>query len=228
MNADTSLTNEQVEAIRLHVYGSFARTGRAPHEADLASATGVPLHDVAAALAQLARQRHLVLGKDGTIVMAHPFSSINLGFSVMGRSTLWWGGCAWDSFAIPHLVPDEPNVLVATTCPACGAAHAWTVTRKSPPDGSQLAHFLIPAVRVWDDVVRACGNQRLFCGETCIASWLETTGHARGSVFDLATLWRLARHWYDGRLDTPYRRREPAEAKEYFREAGLTGAFWGL
>jgi alkylmercury lyase-like protein len=228
MNADASLTDEQVEAIRLHVYREFARTGRAPHHADLASAAGVSVRDVPAGLAQLARQRHLVLGPEGAIVMAHPFSSINLGFSVMGRSTLWWGGCAWDSFAIPHLVPDEADVLVATTCLACGAAHAWTVTRKSPPAGAQLAHFLIPAVRVWDDVVRACGNQRLFCGEACIASWLETTGHARGSVFDLATLWRLARHWYDGRLDTPYRRREPAEAKEYFREVGLTGSFWGL
>ncbi len=43
----------------------------------------------------------------------------SFGFSVMGPDTLWWGGCAWDAFAIPNLVPDSPSVLVATTCPAC-------------------------------------------------------------------------------------------------------------
>ena len=46
--------------------------------------------------------------------MAHPFATIPLGFSVMGRATLWWGGCAWDAFALPHLLPDELAVLVAT------------------------------------------------------------------------------------------------------------------
>ena len=222
------VTDAQLENVRLHVYRTFAGTGRAPARDELASVSALPAEGVTAALARLAQQRHLVLDAAGAIVMAHPFSSINLGFSVMGADTLWWGGCAWDSFAIPHLVPAEPSVLVATTCPGCGAAHAWTVTRAAPPQGAQLAHFLIPAARVWDNVVRACGNQRIFCGDSCIASWLAATGHARGSVFDLATLWRLAQHWYDGRLDTPYRRREPVEAKEYFREVGLTGAFWGL
>ncbi len=45
---------------------------------------------------------------------------------------------------------------------------------------------------------------------------------------DLATLWRFAAHWYDGRLEAGYRRREPGEAADYFRSVGLHGAFWGL
>ncbi|WP_438854452.1 hypothetical protein [Agromyces sp. M3QZ16-3] len=36
--------------------------------------------------------------------MAHPFASIDLGFSAMGERMLWWGGCAWDSFAVPDLL----------------------------------------------------------------------------------------------------------------------------
>ena len=36
--------------------------------------------------------------------MAHPFSTVPLGFSVMGNRTLWWGGCAWDSFALRRWV----------------------------------------------------------------------------------------------------------------------------
>jgi hypothetical protein len=160
--------------------------------------------------------------------MAHPFASLPLGFAVMGRQTLWWGGCVWDSFALPHLLPDEPEVLVATRCPGCGAPHAWVVDRVGPPEGSQIAHFLVPARSMWDDVVRTCGNQRVFCGNDCLDRWLEAVGEQRGYVADLATVWRLASHWYDGRLDHGYRRREPAAAADYFRSVGLAGEFWGL
>jgi hypothetical protein len=82
--------------------------------------------------------------------------------------------------------------------------------------------------RVWDDVVHACANQRLFCGEGCVATWLERTGNQRGDVLDLPTLWRLAAHWYDGRLRRGYTRREPTAATAYFAEVGLSGPFWGL
>jgi hypothetical protein len=160
--------------------------------------------------------------------MAHPFSAIPLGFSVMGTQTLWWGGCAWDSFALPHLLPGEGEVLVATRCPACSRAHAWNVGTQRPPGGGQVAHFLVPAPRMWDDVVHTCRHQRLFCSEDCVSAWLRATGSERGYVMDLETLWRLAAHWYDGRMDRGYTRREPAQATDYLRSVGLAGPFWGL
>jgi Alkylmercury lyase len=216
----------ELEDLRLAVYRHLAATGRAPGVAALAAVFEVDEHDVRSGLRDLHEARHVVLDGD-TVVMAHPFATIPLGFSVMGRETLWWGGCAWDAFAIPHLVPDEPEVLVATTCPGCGAAHAWVVGTDGPPDGEQVAHFLVPVARMWDDVVHTCGHQRLFCSEACVDAWLSDRGNERGHVMDLATLWRLASHWYDGRLEPGYRRREPAEAAAYFAEVGLTGPFWG-
>jgi len=45
---------------------------------------------------------------------------------------------------------------------------------------------------------------------------------------DLFTLWSLAAHWYDGRPERGYVRREPVAAKDYLRSVGLTGPFWGL
>ena len=70
----------------------------------------------------------------------------------MGADTLWWGGCAWDSFALPHLIQAEVSVLVATRCPACQRPHAWDVNRNGPPDGHEVAHFLVPAAHMRDDV----------------------------------------------------------------------------
>jgi hypothetical protein len=207
------------EDVRLAVYRSFAATGRAPSRAELGDDD---------ALRQLAEARHLVLDGDGEVVLAHPFSAVPLGFSVMGSRTLWWGGCAWDSFALPHLVRDEPEVLVATRCPGCGHALSWVVGREAPPAGEELAHFLVPVARMWDDVVHTCGNQRLFCGRDCIDSWLAATGSSEGYVMDLAQLWRLAQHWYDGRLERGYQRRDPVSAKDYLYGVGLRGDFWGL
>ena len=218
---------EKVERVRREIYRRFAEHAVAATRPEIAAEIDLSTDEVDAAFATLHEQRHIVLGADGGIVMAHPFTSIDLHFSVKGHRTLWWGGCAWDSFAIPNLVPGEPSVLVATTCPGCGRAHAWTVTDQGPPDGDQLAHFLVPVPHIWDDVVHTCGHQRIFCGEECIGRWLRETGNVRGSVFDLATLWRLASHWYDGRLESPYVRREPVAAIAYFADAGLTGTFWG-
>jgi hypothetical protein len=216
------------EDLRLAVYRAFAETGRAPRPGELAARLDTDVQQVAAGLGELARGRHLALGDQGQILMAHPFSAVPLGFSVMGARTLWWGGCAWDSFALPHLLRDEDDVLVATRCPACGRAHAWHVSRHRPPDGDQVAHFLVPAARMWDDVVHTCAHQRLFCSEGCVDAWLAATGSARGYVMDLGTLWLLAAHWYDGRLERGYVRREPSQAASYLRGVGLTGSFWGL
>lgn len=213
--------------LRLAVYRSLADTGLAPSAEALAATLGQTDHEVQEGLRRLEEARHVVLGPGGEVVLAHPFATVALGFAVMGAHTLWWGGCAWDSFAIPHLVRHEPDVLVSTRCPGCDAALAWVVARDAPPAGGEVAHFLVPMAHVWDDVVRSCSHQRLFCSAGCVDAWLVATGNPRGYVMDLATLWRLARGWYAGRLDHGYVRRDPSSAAAYFRSVGLTGPFWG-
>jgi hypothetical protein len=218
---------EDLEDLRLSIYRGFA-AGHVPDIDTLAAALGRSRDAVRAGLQDLAQARHVALDDDGAIVLAHPFAAIPLGFAVMGQARLWWGGCAWDSFALPNLLSDEPEVLVSTTCPGCGRALAWMVGRDAPPVGREVAHFLVPVARIWDDVVHACRNQRLFCDRDCVDAWLDRTGQPLGYVMDLATLWRLAKGWYAGRLDRGYARREPSESRVYFRAVGLEGPFWGL
>lgn len=216
-----------VEDLRLAVYQSFA-AGRVPTIADLAVQLGTMKDDVRGGLFSLANARHLVLGPGGEIAMAHPFSAVPLGFSVMGRDALWWGGCSWDSFALPHLLPAQGPMLVVTRCPACLTPHAWDVSDKRPPEGDQVAHFLVPAAQMWDNVLHTCAHQRIFCSESCVDAWLAVDGRTKGDVIDLATLWRLAQNWYAGRLERGYQRRDPATAAHYLRSVGLSGSFWGL
>ena len=222
-----NLRGVEIEDLRLAVYGRFRR-GDIPRVADLAVELSVTSQQVRSGLATLAAGRHVALGPDGEMATAHPFTAVPLGFSVMGRDTLWWGGCAWDSFALPHLLPDQGPMLVATTCPRCDRAHAWRVDNQEPPAGDQVAHFLVPAARMWDDVVHTCRHQRIFCSEVCVINWLDRSGRQRGYLMDLTILWRLASGWYAGRLDRGYVRREPSAAAEYLRGVGLSDAFWGL
>jgi hypothetical protein len=81
-----------LEDLRVAVYRSFAGTGRPPELEPLANRFDTSQDAVVDGLRDLARARHLVLDSGDRIVMAHPFAAIPLGFSVMGRSTLWWGG----------------------------------------------------------------------------------------------------------------------------------------
>jgi hypothetical protein len=107
-----------LEDIRLTVYQSLATTGRLPVADRLAEIAGSPVR-AAEAIVKLAAQRAWALGSDGAIVLAHPFATTSFGYSVMSAQSLWWGGCCWDAFAIPHLVPNCGAVLVAGACPAC-------------------------------------------------------------------------------------------------------------
>ena len=53
--------------------------------------------------------------------------------------------------------------LTLTSCQPASAshsklhrAHAWRVDDREPPDGGQVAHFLVPVARMSDDVVYTC------------------------------------------------------------------------
>jgi hypothetical protein len=91
-----------LEDLRLAVYAG-CRRGRVPRIADLATEPLATREQVRSGLVTLAAARHLALGSDGEITMAHPFTAVPLGFSVMGRDTPWWGGCAWDSVCVAAL-----------------------------------------------------------------------------------------------------------------------------
>lgn len=225
LRARAEMENVHKDA-RFRIYDSFAKNGVAPTLEELAEHTSLGISEIQVILKDLASSRHIVIDDHYRILMAHPFSSIPLGFSVMGSSTLWWGGCAWDSFALPNLLSTQ--VVVATTCPNCSQAHSWRVDPNMAPSGQQIAHFLIPTNKMWDDVVYTCGNQRIFCNESCLNLWLEATRNDYGYSMDLQTLWKLSQSWYEGRLNYDYERREPTSATEYFKNVGLGGEFWGI
>jgi hypothetical protein len=67
-----------------------------------------------------------------------------------------------------------------------------------------------------------------FRSEPHVDRWCTDRGLPRGAVFPLATAWRLARAWYEGRLDPAWTRRTLDETQALFASLGLTGDFWRL
>lgn len=212
--------------VRVYVYRTFA--GKATVNAsDVALQFNITEDEALHSLRQLHDRHLIVLDTDRiNIVMAHPWATKNLGFVVASSQQKWWGGCAWDSFAIPSLINE--TCLVSTHCPACGQAMAIDVNPDRPPDNTSdwVAHFLVPVTEMWNDVVYSCSNQLLFCDRSHVELWLQKSGNAFGTVLDLPTLWTLATEWYKGRLTPEYRRRTADEAAEFFDSIGLKGKFW--
>jgi len=211
--------------VRVHLYRRLADDAHAITAVELARHFEAAPDEAVAALRAL-HDAHLVVLDEARerIVMAHPWATAPMGFVVASAQQKWWGGCAWDSFAIPALV--GATCLVATHCPGCGTPIALDVAPDEPPAGDQVAHLLVPVPRIWDDVVFTCSNQLLFCDDSHVDRWLRRTQRPRGAVLDLPTLWRLATGWYAGRLTPGYRRRNPEEAAAFFTTVGLTGDFW--
>jgi hypothetical protein len=61
-----------------------------------------------------------------------------------------------------------------------------------------------------------------------VRRWCEDRSARPGATVPLEQLWRLARSWYDDRLEPDWRRRTPAERQALLDAAGLTGPFWSL
>jgi hypothetical protein len=78
-----------VERVRRAVYDTFASHGRVPGTRRIGELAAVGEAEVKEAVAELAARRQLALDRSGNIVMAHPFTTLNLGFSVMGERNLW-------------------------------------------------------------------------------------------------------------------------------------------
>lgn len=212
--------------VRIYVYRTFADKAMV-NAKDVAFQFRITEDEALQLLRQLHDDHLIVLDIDRTnIVMAHPWAAKNLGFVVASSKQKWWGGCAWDSFAIPSLINE--TCLVVTRCPACGHTLSIDVEPDRPPNETNdwVAHFLVPVTEMWNDVVYSCSNQLIFCNREHVDQWLQKTGNTLGTILDMFTLWTLATEWYKGRLTPEYRRRTANEAAEFFANIGLKGDFW--
>jgi len=128
--------------LRRAIYDRTIRTGRVPTAAEL----GVSIEE----LQELAGQRIIVLGDDGTIVMAAPFSGVPTPFVVRTAEASYFANCIWDALGVSPMLGVDSTI--ETSCPDCDAPLALEV-RGETLLGDGVVHFSVPTRQWWSDIV---------------------------------------------------------------------------
>lgn len=68
----------------------------------------------------------------------------------------------------------------------------------------------------------------LFRSEEHIDRWCEARELERGAVLTPEVAWKLARDWYQDKVDPRWRRHTVEETEALFSRLGLDGEFWRL
>ena len=138
--------------VRRYVYDHTMKEGLPPTIAETASALSTPPDNVSASFQRLADGHILVLQRgSGEVLMANPFSAVPTPFLVRAGDGSWYGNCIWDAMGIPAML--ERDATIEASCGCCGTAMHLAVVGGSLGEASGIAHFAIPAARLWDDIV---------------------------------------------------------------------------
>jgi hypothetical protein len=146
----TSLTSEE-DGVRQAVLREFARTGKAPHPADLAAAAGLAEPDLSAALRSLHRRDILVLDADDRVVASYPFSAAPTPYRLQLDGTFAHALCAIDALGAGAMLGRD--AVIESVCRECGAAIRITTRRA----GRELGDAAPAEAVVWSGIAYA-GN----------------------------------------------------------------------
>jgi hypothetical protein len=137
--------------VRLHVYERFVADGRPPTVAETGAALGIPAEDAEAAYRALEAERVIVLAP-GTfdVWMANPLSAVPTAFRAETPRGSFWGNCVWDGLGVISMLGGEGTL--ATSCPDCGEAMAFRVSRFELEPAEGVVHFAVPARRWWQNI----------------------------------------------------------------------------
>lgn len=130
--------------VRAKVYEMFRGGSLEVNPDGLARRGGWARDAVERALTNLETEHRLVLKSDGSVQMAHPFSSVDTGYQARIGDQVWHANCAWDALAILALLGDGrvegPGGLT------------WEV-RDGQVQPQGFVHLAVPVRRFWDDIV---------------------------------------------------------------------------
>ncbi len=214
-------------ATRATVYSRWASTGRAPAAPELAAVLGLPVEKIRDSLARLAKEHVLELTREGGIRMALPFSAVPTPFPVTTASRRFFANCALSSIGIGVMLREPARI--ETSCACCDAPMRLEVREGTLVGDEGVAHFLVPAIRWFDDIVRTCQTILLFTDDEHVARWLKLWKVERGAVVPMTQLAALASAWYaEDRRDPEFETFSVEKMERILESCGLRGPFWSL
>jgi Alkylmercury lyase len=136
--------------VRRELYDATIRSGTVPQAANVASALGADVWRINESFARLAAGHVIVLGDDGSIMMAAPFAGVPTLFRVTVKSVSYFANCIWDALGVAAML--HSDAVIETRCDDCGDSSTVVVDHGNA-SGDGIVHFAIPAHRWWDNIV---------------------------------------------------------------------------
>jgi hypothetical protein len=134
--------------VRAQVYRHIVASGVGPTAGQLAETRGWDPEEVTESLRRLGDE-HLIATTPGEprVMMAHPFSGVETGYTATVGGRTWYANCAWDALAVLALMGDGEATMNQD-----GHEAVWVVKNgQVSPTG--VIHLRVPARDFWDDIV---------------------------------------------------------------------------
>jgi hypothetical protein len=134
------------------IYDVTLRTGAPPRLHEIAAGLREPPNVARASLTRLAGARVLVVQpSSGELLMVPPFSAVPTPFLVHTAPHSAYANCAWDALGISVMLREPAHIVSACSC--CGDELTIDTSLDTPPTGTAIVHFAVPARHWWDDIV---------------------------------------------------------------------------
>lgn len=201
--------------------------GFAPANEKLAELLNASVKEVEDGLYQLAEYHGVVLHPHAPKVwVIHPFALTATNFLVKSARGEWWGNCAWCSLGVAALLNED--VSITTSYGAHGEPVTIHITNGEVQEKDLVIHFPIPMKEAWDNVIYTCTTMLVFKNEEQIDNWCKRHHISKGDVQPIANVWAFAKKWYGNHLHTEWTKWTGDEAKQIFKDFGLTHPVWNL
>lgn len=220
--AELSLADQDLRGVLAR---AIARRGHAPALAELAEEAGLSLAEAGASLRRLHSAHALLLHPHRCEPwVVHPFALSPGSCWVETGGRGYWANCLYCGLGIAAALDSDAHIT--TRLGGEGRTANYRVEGGRLLDSGGVFHLPIPARFWWDNVIHACAAFQPFASEAEIDPWCGRHALPRGHVMSIDALWRFASDWYGNCLDSPWRKRSPAEVRALFDAHGLTGEFW--
>jgi mercuric reductase len=162
-----------LDGVRTAILRCFAARGRAPAPAELAEATGMPVREVRSVLDELDRRDLVVLGEDGRVSGAYPFTERETGHSVRRGDLCLRAMCAIDALGVGAMLGEDVEIL--SSCRACGSpVRAATAGRGTMLRSIGPADAVVRVGEVYQGNCGAtslCASIAFFCSDHHLGAW---------------------------------------------------------
>ena len=163
------------DRVRRAILAAYARTGAAPNTGELSRQTRLAIPAVQDTLDRLRARDLVVLGPEGRIVGAYPFTDCATEHHVVVRGKTVSAMCAIDALGMGAMLGTDTRIRSA--CRHCKAP-IEAATRES---GQSLGAITPATAVVWSGVqydtacaaTSLCTVQAFFCSEEHLAAWRE-------------------------------------------------------